>query len=145
MKVKNISTGTIFLNDLWAIRESPNQGRRGEARYLAPDASVYFPNTSEVLRSAAPGGTLAQWRDAGIVELEDTDTLAANGNPGDAVTLTHNWQYAPVVHVLRRVAGAPDVWADATGTYDMEHNLAFTTVTITNTTAGALTFLIRLL
>ena len=142
MKVKNISAGTIFLNDLWAIRESQNQGRRGEARYLAPQASLYLPNTSEVLRSAAPGGSLAKWRDAGILELEDTDTLAANGNPGDTVTLTHNFGYAQGVSIWKQVG--PD-WVDAIGTYDAVQNSTFTTMTITNTTAFPLTFFIRLL
>ena len=142
MKVKNISAGTIFLNDLWAIRESQNQGRRGEARYLAAGSSVYLPNTSEVLRSAAPGGTLAKWRDTGVVTLEDTDALAANGDPGDTVVLTHNFGYAQAVSVLKQVGVT---WVDATGTYDAVQNAAFTTVTVTNTTAFPLTFLIRFL
>ena len=145
MKVKNISNKTLFLADLSSLRESQSQGRPGEARYLQPNGSVYLLNTSEVLRSAKTGGTLAKWRTTGLVELDDTDTLAANGNPGDSITLTHNWGFAPGVQVFRRVVGPPVTWADATGTFDMEHNASFTTVTITNTTAGALTFLIRLL
>lgn len=140
MKVTNISNSTIFLNDLWVIRESQNQGRRMESQYLAAGASIYVPNTSEVLRSAAVG-TLAKWRDNNVVTLEDTDTLQANGNPGDSVTLTHNFGYAQGVSVLKQVG---NTWVDATGTYDMVQDAAFKTVTITNTTAFVLTFLIRL-
>jgi hypothetical protein len=43
-------------------------------------------------------------------------------------------------------------WVDATGTVDVVHNVVpgsspqvFQSVTVTNTTAGALTFLVRLL
>lgn len=144
MKVTNNAATTIFLNDLWAVRESQNQGRRGEAVYVQAGASVYLPNTSEVLRSAATG-TLAKWRDAGVVALEDTDALASNGNPGDSVTLTHNFGYAQGVSVLKLVPGAPDTWVDATGTYDAVQSADFNSITITNTTAFDLTFLIRLL
>lgn len=148
MKVTNISSQTIFLRDLRFIAQAQTEGRRGEDRYLAAGASAYLPNTSQVIRSAIEGD-LRAWRDAGVVELEDTDTLAANGNPGDAVTLTHNFGYPPAVSVLKQVGAT---WVDATGTYDAVHNVVagsspqvFESVTITNTTAGALTFLIRLL
>jgi len=145
MKVTNISASTIFLNDLWAIREAQNQGRRGEAQYLPAGGSVYLPDTSEVLRSAAVG-TLAKFRDAGVLILEDTVTLQANGNPGDTVVLTHGFRYAAAVSVLKQVIVGPvTTWVDATGTYDAVQDAAFTTVTITNTTAFVLTFLIRLL
>lgn len=148
MKVTNISSGTLYLKDLKFVPQSQNEGRRGESRYVAPGASVYLPNTSQVLRSASEGD-LRAWRDAGVVELEDTDLLAANGAPGDAVTHVHNFGYPPAVYVLKQVGAT---WVDATGTVDVVHNVVpgsspqvFQSVTVTNTTAGALTFLVRLL
>jgi hypothetical protein len=148
MKVTNISPGTIFLKDLRFVAQAQSEGRRGEDRYLGPGQSVYLPNTSQVLRSAIEGD-LRKWLEDGIVELEDFDSLAANGNPGDTVTLTHNLGYPPSVYVLKQVGVT---WVDATGTIDIVHNVApgitpqvFESVTITNTTAGALTFLIRLI
>ena len=145
MKVTNLSASTIFLNDLWAIREAQNQGRRGEAQYIPAGASVYLPDTSEVLRSAS-SGTLRKFRDINVLSLEDTVVLQANGNPGDTVTLTHGFGYAAAVSVLKQVIVGPVVtWVDGTGTYDAVQNATFTTVTLTNTTAFVLTFLIRLL
>lgn len=148
MKVTNISSTTIYLRDLRFVAQAQNEGRRGEDRYVAAGASVYLPNTSQVLRSAIVGD-LRAWRDAGVVELEDTDTLAANGAPGDSATYTHDFGYPPAVYVLKQVGAT---WVDATGTFDAVHNVVpgsspqvFESVTITNTTAGALTFLVRFL
>jgi hypothetical protein len=147
MKVTNISNSTIFLRDLRFVAQAQTEGRRGEDRYIAPGNSVYLPNTSQVLRSAIDGD-LRAWLEAGVVTLEDFDTLAANGAPGDSVTLTHNFGYAPMVYVLKKVGVT---WVDATGTVDIVHNVTagvtpqiFTSVVVTNTTAGALDFLIRL-
>jgi hypothetical protein len=147
MKVTNISSSTIYLRDLKFVAQAQTEGRRGEDRYIAAGASVYLPNTSQVLRSAIEGD-LNAWLRAGVVTLDDTETLAANGNPGDSVTLTHDFGYAPIVYVLKEVGAT---WVDATGTIDIVHNVeaglaptVFESVTVTNSTAGALTFLIRL-
>ena len=147
MKVTNISTNPIYLRDLKFVPQAQTEGRRGEDRYLAPGGSVYLPNTSQVLRSASDGD-LRAWLEAGVVLLDDTVNLAANGNPGDSVTLTHNFGFAPTVAVLKKVG---ITWVDATGTFDATHNVTpgiipqvFTSVVITNTTAGALNFHIRL-
>lgn len=147
MKVTNISTTTIYLKDLKFVPQAQSEGRRGEDRYLQPGASVYLPNTSQVIRSAFDGD-LRAWLQAGVVALEDTHTLSANGDPGDSVTLTHDFGFPPAVYVLKKVGTD---WVDATGTFDVVQNVLpgftaqiFTSVTITNTTAGALDFLIRL-
>lgn len=147
MKVTNISSGPIYLRDLKFVPQAQTEGRRGEDRYLAPGGFVYLPNTSQVIRSAYDGD-LRAWLEAGVVELDDTVNLAANGAPGDAVTLTHNFGYAPTVSVLKKVG---ITWVDATGTFDATHSVVpgisqpvFTSVIITNTTAGALNFHIRL-
>lgn len=143
MKVKNISPNPIYLRDLKFVPQAQTEGRRGEDRYLAPGGSVYLPNTSQVLRSAYDGD-LRAWLEAGVVELEDTVTLAG----GASVTLQHNFGYAPVVHVLKKVGLT---WVDATGTYDAVHSVTpgltpqvFVSVEITNTTGGPLNFYIRL-
>jgi hypothetical protein len=147
MKVTNISTTTVYLRDLRFVAQAQTEGRRGEDRYIAPGNSVYLPNTSQVLRSAIEGD-LRAWLEAGVLTLDDYDTLAANGNPGDSAVLTHNFGYAPMVYVLKKVGAT---WVDATGTVDIVHSVApgvtpqiFVSVEITNTTAGALDFLIRL-
>lgn len=140
MKVKNISQARIFLHDLKVMRSSQSEGRRGEEVYLLPGNSVYLPNTSEVLRSALHGD-IANFKRMGIVTTEDTEALAA----GASVILTHGFGFAPGLMVLKLVAGAPDVWVDATGTYDAVHDAHFNTITVTNTTPGPLTFLIRIL
>lgn len=148
MKVTNISSTTVYLRDLRFVAQAQSEGRRGEDRYIPAGGSVYLPNTSQVLRSAIDGD-LRVWRDAGVVTLEDTDLLAANGAPGDAVTHTHDFGYPPAVYVLKQVGAT---WVDATGTFDAVHNVVpgsspqvFQSVTVTNTTAGALTFLVRFL
>ncbi len=137
MKVKNISNLRIYLADLKTVRQSQNEGRRGEDRYLDPGQSAYLQNTSEVLRSAFDG-LLSTYRQDGKLELDDTVALDAAAN----IILTHNFTYPPAVYVLKQVGST---WVDATGTYDLVQNQNFTTVTLTNTTAGALTYLIRLL
>lgn len=141
MKLKNISSDTIYLKDLKLTHTSQVEGRRSEDRYLGAGASVYLPNTSEVLRSAV-GGDIRGFVDQGILQLEDQVTLTAAGGLTPSVVLTHNLNFAPAVYALKQVTST---WVDATGTIDIVHNAAFTTVTISNTTAGALTFLIRLL
>ena len=135
MKVTNISSSTIYLRDLKFVAQAQTEGRRGEDRYIAAGASVYLPNTSQVLRSAIEGD-LNAWLRAGGVTLDDTETLA------------DDFGYAPIVYVLKQVGAT---WVDATGTVDIVHNVVagltptvFESVTVTNTTAGALTYLIRL-
>lgn len=140
MKVTNISTKKIYLKDLKFLGQSQTEGRRGEDCYIAAGASKYIPDTSEVLRSAQKGD-LKKWKDAGIISLDDTVNLAANGNPGDEVTITHNLGYLPDVRVYKQVG---QTWVDATGVMDITHNAAFTTTTIGNPTAFALTYLIKL-
>ena len=136
MKVTNVSTTKIYLRDLRFVPQAQSEGRRGEDVYIGPGLSVYLPNTSQVLRSAIDGD-LRAWRDAGVVTLEDVELLAANGG------------YPPACYVLKQVGAT---WVDATGTFDLVHNVVagsnpqvFESVTITNTTAGALTFFVRFL
>lgn len=143
MKVTNISANPIYLRDLKFVPQAQTEGRRGEDRYIAPGGHVYLPDSSQVLRSAY-NGDLRAWLEAGVVALDDTVTLTS----GDSVTLTHNFGFAPGVHVLKKV-GAD--WVDATGTYDAVHIVkigltpqVFEGVTITNTTGGSLNFHIRL-
>lgn len=147
MKVTNISQYKLYLKDLKFSPQAQTEGRRGEDRYIAAGASVYLPNTSQVLRSAI-AGDLRSWLEAGYVKLDDFVTLAANGDPNDSVTLTHDFGFAPVVYVLKKVGAT---YVDATGTFDAVHNVQagvtpviFESVTITNTTAASLDYLIRL-
>jgi hypothetical protein len=88
------------------------------------------------LRSAYKGD-LRKWRELGVVELEDTDTL----NAGASVVLLHNFGFAPVVYVLKQVGST---WVDATGTVDVVHNQAFTQTTVTNTLGVTQTLYTRL-
>lgn len=140
MKVTNVSTKKIYLKDLRVTHESLTEGRRGEDVYIAAGASKYLPDTSDVMRSAQKGD-IKKWKDAGVVTTDDQVNLAATGNPGDSVVLTHNLGYLPDVRVYKQVAAT---WVDATGVVDIVHNAAFTTTTISNPTAFALTVLIKL-
>lgn len=79
--------------------------------------------------------------------LRPRATRPTGGSPrpvsgNDSVVLSHNFGFPPSVYLLKQVGLT---WVDATGTADVVHNAAFTTTTITNTTAFAITFLIRLL
>lgn len=139
MKVTNISAARIYLKDLKFVHQSQTEGRRGEDVYLGPADSVYLPDTSEVLRSAR-SGDLNKWVTAGVVTLHDTVALAASPGPGNAVTLTHNLHYPPTLVVLKVVG---PTFVDGTGTVDIVHNATFSSVTITNTTALAITYLVR--
>lgn len=140
MKVTNISNTVLYLSDLRVTHASQVESQAGEDRYLGPGASVYLPNTSEVLRSAYKGA-LRKWRDSGFVTLEDTNTFAANGSPGDTIVFSHGFGIPPVVYVLKQVGST---WVDATGTVDIAHNLAFTSVAVTNTLLVPQTLFIRL-
>ncbi len=102
MKVTNISTKTLYLQDLRLTHASQVESRLGEDRYLGPGASVYFPNTSEVLRSVYKG-ELRTWAAHGFVTLEDTDTLGPNGGGSDTVVLAHNFGLPPIVYILKQV------------------------------------------
>jgi len=141
MKVTNISPHLILLRDLRVMPAAQNEGRRGEERYLQPGMSVYFPNTQEVLRSAMTGD-ISKFKALNYLTIEDTVTLQANGDPNDTVVLPHGFGFPPAVYVLKQVGVT---WVDATGTYDASHDVTFQNVTVVNTTAGILTFLIRLL
>jgi hypothetical protein len=136
VKVTNISQFRLYLNDLRFTPQSQTEGRRGEDQYLNPGDFVYLPNTSEVIRSVFKGD-LKRYRDQGYVELEDEVTLASSAS----VTLTHNFGLPPNVYAFKQVMST---WVDATGTFDSVHNSSFTEVIFTNTTPGALTYLIRL-
>lgn len=141
MKVTNISSQGFYLRDLKVVHSSQIEGRRGEDRYLGPGDSAYLPNTSEVLRSAV-GGDIRGFAAQGLLRVEDQVTLDASGGGNASVVLTHNLHFPPSVYVLKQVSST---WVDATGTVDIVHNSSFTTVTVSNTTAGSLTYLIRLL
>lgn len=140
MKVTNVSTKKIYLKDLRVTHESLTEGRRGEDVYIAAGASKYLPDTSDVLRSAQKGD-IKKWKEAGVVSTDDTVNLAASPGPGNSVVLTHNLGYLPDVRVYKQVGAT---WVDATGVMDIIHNNTFTTTTISNPTAFALTFLIKL-
>ena len=136
MKISNVSNIRIYLHDLRFTREAQSEGRNGEDMYLNPGASVYVPNTSEVIRSAFKGD-LRKWRDQGIIELEETISIDAS----ETVTLNHNLGLPPSVNITKQVG---DTWVDATGTFNAVHNIDFTAVGITNTTSGTLGYFIRL-
>jgi hypothetical protein len=144
VKVTNISSKVLYLNDLKITNEAQTEGRRGEECYLRPGNSVYLQNTSGVLRSAFKG-TIKTWKDLGYIELEDTISLAAGGT----TILNHRYGYPPVVYILKQVGVT---WVDATGTADIIHRAdpldplsrPFMQTTITNTTVLPLTFMVRL-
>jgi hypothetical protein len=138
MKIKNISNERIYLKDLKFINQSQTEGRRGEDRYLAPGGSVYLPDTSEVLRSVQ-FGDVYKFKIAGKITVNDTVALAANGSPGDSITITHNLHYPPTLVVLEQ---AGITWV-ATSNVSIVHDATFSNVTIENSSAGSLTFIIR--
>lgn len=140
MKVTNISAQKIYLKDLRVTHEAQTEGRRGEDVYIAAGASKYLPDTSEVLRSAQKGD-IRKFKDAGKVTTDDTVALAASPGPGNSVVITHSLGYLPDVRVYKQVGAT---WVDATGVMDIIHNNTFTTTTISNPTAFALTFLIKI-
>ena len=124
MKVTNVSANTVYLTDI-------------NNQFLASGAYVYLPNTSDVIASAT-SGSIFSLKQAGSITLEDTVTLTATSS----VTLTHGFLLAPSVFVLKQVGLT---WVDATGTYDVFHDVNFLSVTLTNTTPFTLTYFIRLL
>jgi hypothetical protein len=140
MKIKNITTGKIYLGDLKLAPESQTVGRRGEDRYLAAGDSMYLPDTSEVLRSAHYG-TLKKWKDAGVIEINDKTDLTASPGPGNSVTIVHGLGYLPLVTIFKKVGST---WVDAMGTYDLVHNANFTSTTVTNASLSAMTYMIRI-
>jgi len=143
MKITNVSATTLYFRGLKFVREAQSNGGRGEDRYLPPGQSIYLPNTTEVIRSAVEG-ELHAWAHTAppMITLEDTETLAANGNPGDTIVLNHYLGLPPVIYALKKVGAT---WVDATGTYDALHDANFNSVTITNTIPVAQILYVRLM
>jgi hypothetical protein len=144
MKITNLSSKRIYLKDLKFLPESQTEGRRGEDQYLDPAGSiknwyVYLPDTSEVLRSASKGD-IKKLVAKNYISIYDTVTLAASPGPGNSVVINHKLGYMPNVAVYKQVGAT---WVDATGTMDLIHNDTFTSLTVSNPTAFALTFLIK--
>jgi hypothetical protein len=144
MKVTNVTTAAIYLKDLRIIRQGQSEARRAEDRYVGPGASVYLPDTSDVIRSAQKGD-LFVFAQAGKLLLNDTITLPAFPGPGNDITLTHGLGYPPHTLIFKKVMVGPTVtWVDAFGTVDVVHNANFTAMTITNVVALPIDFLIRI-
>lgn len=148
MKVTNLKGLRVYLKDLRVARESGSDGRRTEDRYIdaagTANSSVYLPDTSDVLRSAQKGD-LYKFAKAGVLSLNDATTLAAAPGPGNSITIQHNLKYPPSINVFKKVVVGPvTTWVDATGIVDVVHNVDFTEVTITNTVALPIDFLIRI-
>lgn len=139
MKVTNLTPAKIYLKDLKFVPQSQTEGRRGEDVYVGPLSSKYLPDTSEVLRSFKEGDIKA-FVTAGKLSVHDVVALAASPGPGNSVTITHNFFYPPTLVVLKQVG---PTYVDGTGTVDIIHNQDFSAVTVTNTTALPITFLIR--
>jgi hypothetical protein len=140
MKVKNVSTKKLYLKDLKISHESQVEGRRGEDSYLAAGASVYLPDTSEVLRSAVKGD-IAKFVSTGVLQLNETISLDATGGANDDAVITHNLGYLPTVVVCKQ---SGQTWVQTTlAEVSVVHNAALKTVTLTNLTAGALTVLVK--
>ena len=140
MKVTNISTKRVYLKDLKFVPQAQTEGRRGEDRYLDAGASVYLPDTSEVLRSAHYGD-IKKFKDTNYLTVNDTVTLTAVGNPGDSISIDHNLGYAPTVTVLKQNGAT---WIDATGIMNIVHNSTFTNVVVSNTIPFAITYLVKI-
>ncbi len=140
MKITNISSRKLYLQDLRILHASQTEGRRGEDSYLVSGAFVYVPNTSEVLRSAFKGD-LKKWANNGTVTLEDLVILDALHGMHDTVILSHNFGFLPTVYVVKSVGST---WVDATGTVDISHNSTFTTTTVANTLGVSQTLTIKL-
>jgi hypothetical protein len=139
MKVTNVSTLRIYLKDLKFQPQAETEGRRGEDLYLEPSGtlqSAYLIDSSEVLRSCLKGD-IKKHIALGRITLNDVITLAS----GASIVLTHNFNFLPHVIVVKQVGST---WVDATATFNAVHNAAYTTVTITNTTAFTLTYTVRL-
>lgn len=144
MKVTNISQTTIYLKDLRLIRQGQSEARRTEDRYIGPGQSLYFPDTSEIIRSAQKGDLYAFER-AGKLVLNEELSLTAFPGPGNSMVISHGFGYIPVVVTLKKVIVGPvTTWVDAAGTIDVVHNDNFTETTLTNTVATPIVFLIRI-
>ncbi len=144
MKVRNLTTASIYLKDLRLIRQGQTEARRAEDQYLGAGHSVYLPDTSEVIRSAQKGD-LYQLSKAGKIELNEVLSLAAYPGPGNSSTIVHNLGYPPSMCVFKKVMFGPLVtWVEASGTVDITHNANFTQTTISNSVALPIDFLVRI-
>lgn len=137
MKVKNLSNSKIYLNDLRNLSGSQVDSNRGEDVYLNPGQSVYFPDTSEVMRSIYKG-SIRKFVDDGLLSIQDTVTLSFN----EISVIDHNLGYPVTVVVLKQV---DDTWVDATGIIDIEHNSMFTQTSITNVIDDTVTLLVKII
>ena len=54
--------------------------------------------------------------------------------------MNHDLHYIPLISVVKKVG---DFWLDATGSYDVVHDVDFTVFSLTNTSGATLRFLIR--
>ena len=137
MKIKNLSTQTLFFNDFGKQIKGVSPVDRSIR--LDAGASLYLVETSEVLLSAQ-SGDIKRFKDAGKLELNDRFTAVADDA---SVSIDHNFGFVPQVSIVKDPAGAADAAVIGTDV-TVSHDAAYNVTTITNISGAALTFDVRI-
>jgi hypothetical protein len=138
MKIKSlISSGTLTFNDLGSQIKGVSPVSRSIR--LGPGDSLYLLETSEVLLSAQ-FGDIKRYKEDGLISVNDRFTaIVATGT----VTINHDFGIIPKVVVILDPTGTPTEAVNGTDV-TITHNIAYTSTTITNITAGAINMDVRI-
>lgn len=134
MKITNLTTTTLMFNDFG--KQIKGVSPIDRAIRLGANESMYLLETSEVLLSAQ-SGDIKKFKDAGKLSVNDSFVDVATT---ESVTIEHDFGMIPNVTVVLSTGAVAVIGTDVS----IEHNATFTTTTITNETAGNLSFSVRI-
>jgi hypothetical protein len=134
MKITNLTTTTLCFNDLG--KQIKGVAPIDRAIRLGANESMYLLETSDILLSAQ-SGDIKKFKDAGKLSVNDSFVDVPTT---ESVTIEHNFGIIPNVTVVLDSGVVAVVGTDVT----IEHDTDFTTTTITNASAGDLSFSVRI-
>jgi len=141
MKLTSIATveqGKLEFNDLGSVIK----GVAPQAKFINLNSgdAVYIPDSGEVMYSAQAGDAY-RYQKAGLLVVNETLQLAAAAS----YVIKHNFGFLPKIAVAKQDG---NTWKDCSfetiATVSIITNAAMTETTITNVTAGALVFHVRI-
>jgi hypothetical protein len=128
MKITSlVAAGVLEFNDLGSYIKGVSPVLRSIR--LDPGASLYLVDTGKVLLSAQ-AGDIYRFEKAGKISINDEVVLGMGGS----ITLTHNFNFQPIVSAVKVEAGP--VYTDATKTADLVITHLKTTVGLTTMYTG---------
>ena len=139
MKIKHVgspTSGRLLFNDLGKVTKGVAPDEQHVA--LDPGASLYLPDSGEVLFSAQKGD-IKRYAGAGLLEVNEPKTLANAAS----LTIVHGFNYVPNVTAVKK-SGVTWIQAAAGTDFRAVTDALLTETIFTNISGGALDFIIRI-